>query len=125
VGLRSVQLTLDLSVAAKRADRCLSNFTTVHQKLDCLRQDLIQEMMSVYRLGVFDAQQERDKVKGKVPNTARQAEILNYVKDFVDRRGHKPTYAMIARHLGIKSKTTVAKHVATLRRQGFQLETIR
>jgi len=58
-------------------------------------------------------------IAANVPNTARQAEVLNYVIDFERRRGSRPSYSQIARHLQIKSKATVCKHIRSLRKQGF------
>ena len=55
----------------------------------------------------------------RVPNTARQAEILCYLIEFQERRGYRPSYAQIARHFHVSSKGTIAKHVRSLERQGF------
>lgn len=53
------------------------------------------------------------------PRTRRQREILEFIDDFVERKGYKPSYQLIARHLGIASKSAVAKHIAALERQGI------
>jgi len=55
----------------------------------------------------------------RVAQTARQAEILEYYLDFSRRRGFHPSYMMIAREFGLKSKATVAKHMRALRQQGL------
>lgn len=55
----------------------------------------------------------------KVPMTERQKQILDFYLDFIGRRGFAPSYAMIARHVGVSSKATIAGHMAALRRQGF------
>jgi repressor LexA len=55
----------------------------------------------------------------KVPRTERQAQILEYYLNFRQRRGFIPSYAMIARHIGVSSKATIAKHMAALKKQGF------
>jgi SOS-response transcriptional repressor LexA len=62
---------------------------------------------------------ENCRSKINVPRTQRQAEILEYYLDFRQRRGFLPSYAMIARHIGVRSKATIAKHMAALKRQGF------
>lgn len=54
-----------------------------------------------------------------VPRTERQAEILHYVIDFEQRKGHRPSYALIARHFGFSSRSSVVKHIRSLERQGF------
>jgi repressor LexA len=53
------------------------------------------------------------------PRTRRQREILDFISDYTERKGYKPSYQLIARHLGIASKSAVAKHVAALERQGI------
>ena len=53
------------------------------------------------------------------PRTRRQREILEFIDDFIERKGYKPSYQLIARHLGIASKSAVAKHIAALERQGI------
>lgn len=53
------------------------------------------------------------------PRTRRQREILDFIKDYTERKGYKPSYQLIARHLGIASKSAVAKHVAALERLGI------
>jgi hypothetical protein len=58
-------------------------------------------------------------ISRRAPHTAKQAAILRYVIEFEERRNHVPSYAMIAKHVGVKSRATIAKHVRALRRQGF------
>src|SRR4051812_21582780 len=64
---------------------------------------------------------ENCRKKIKVPRTERQLEIWNYYTDFIRRRGFIPSYAMIARHIGVRSKATIAKHMRALREQGYLL----
>ena len=54
-----------------------------------------------------------------LPRTQRQKDILDYITRFLDRRGHVPSYTQIANHLGVKSRATVAKHIAALERRGL------
>jgi repressor LexA len=54
-----------------------------------------------------------------LPRTKRQKEILDYIIRFLERHGHEPTYAQIARHFNIKSRATIGKHVAALERRGL------
>ncbi len=53
------------------------------------------------------------------PRTQRQKEILDYIALFIERHGYEPSYAQIARHFGISSKATIAKHIAALERRGL------
>ncbi|MFN2456103.1 MAG: transcriptional repressor LexA [Pyrinomonadaceae bacterium] len=53
------------------------------------------------------------------PRTQRQKEILDYITRFLERHGYEPSYAQIARHFGISSKATIAKHIAALERRGL------
>src|SRR5204862_6608167 len=54
-----------------------------------------------------------------LPRTQRQKEILDYITRFLARHGHQPSYAQIARHFGISSKATIAKHIAALEKRGL------
>jgi repressor LexA len=54
-----------------------------------------------------------------LPRTQRQKEILDYITRFLERQGHEPSYAQIARHFGVKSRATIAKHIAALERRGL------
>lgn len=58
-----------------------------------------------------------------LPRTQRQKEILDYITRFLERHGHEPSYAQIARHFGVKSRATIAKHVAALERRGLLTRT--
>jgi repressor LexA len=53
------------------------------------------------------------------PRTQRQKEILDYITNFLERHGYEPSYAQIARHFGVKSRATIAKHIAALERRGL------
>jgi repressor LexA len=53
------------------------------------------------------------------PRTQRQKEIHDYIVSFIDRHGYEPSYAQIARHFGVKSKATIAKHISALERRGL------
>jgi repressor LexA len=54
-----------------------------------------------------------------LPRTQRQKEILEYITRFIERHGYEPSYAQIARHFGVSSKATIAKHIAALERRGL------
>jgi len=54
-----------------------------------------------------------------LPRTQRQKEILDYITRFLDRHGYIPSYAQIARQFGVKSRATIAKHIAALERRGL------
>ena len=53
------------------------------------------------------------------PRTQRQKEILEYITRFIGRHGYEPSYAQIARHFGVSSKATIAKHIEALERRGL------
>src|SRR5262249_22221062 len=54
-----------------------------------------------------------------LPRTQRQKEILDYITRFLAKHGHQPSYAQIARHFGVSSKATIAKHIAALEKRGL------
>src|SRR6267378_2230864 len=54
-----------------------------------------------------------------LPRTQRQKDILDYITRFSERHGYEPSYAQIASHFGVKSRATIAKHVAALERRGL------
>ena len=53
------------------------------------------------------------------PRTQRQKQILEYITRFIERHGYEPSYAQIARHFGVSSKATIAKHIEALERRGL------
>src|SRR5882724_2642179 len=54
-----------------------------------------------------------------LPRTQRQKDILDYITSFLERHGYEPSYTQIARHFGVKSRATIAKHIAALERRGL------
>ena len=56
-----------------------------------------------------------------LPRTQRQKDILDYITRFQERHGYIPSYAQIARQFGVKSRATIAKHIAALERRGLLL----
>jgi repressor LexA len=54
-----------------------------------------------------------------LPRTQRQKDVLDYLNSFRERNGYIPSYAQIARHLGVKSRATIAKHIAALEKRGL------
>ena len=54
-----------------------------------------------------------------LPRTQRQKEVLDYITRFLEGHGYEPSYAQIARHFGVKSRATIAKHIAALERRGL------
>ncbi|MDQ3799509.1 MAG: transcriptional repressor LexA [Acidobacteriota bacterium] len=53
------------------------------------------------------------------PRTRRQREILDFITEFIEERGHIPSYQQIARKFKIASKSAVAKHIAAMEKQGI------
>ena len=54
-----------------------------------------------------------------LPRTQRQKEILDYITSFLERNGYVPSYTQIARQFGVKSRATIAKHIAALEKRGL------
>jgi repressor LexA len=50
--------------------------------------------------------------------TKRQRKILDFVRDFAERRGYAPTLGEIGRHFGLRSPATVHKHLRNLEERG-------
>jgi repressor LexA len=50
--------------------------------------------------------------------TKRQRKILEFIREFVERRGYSPTLAEIGRHFGLRSPATVHKHLRNLEEKG-------
>jgi len=53
------------------------------------------------------------------PRTRRQKEVFDYIKQYIERYGCKPSYQMIARQLGMSSKAGIARHIESLEKQGL------
>lgn len=51
--------------------------------------------------------------------TKRQREILDYITQFIENRGHQPSYQQIANYFKLASKSGVAKHIKSLEEQGL------
>ena len=50
--------------------------------------------------------------------TARQAEVLDIIRQHIDETGYPPTRADISRHLGFKSANAAEEHLKALARKG-------
>ena len=51
--------------------------------------------------------------------TKRQKEVFNYIKYYIEKYGSEPSYQLIARELGIRSKAGIARHIQALEAQGL------
>lgn len=51
--------------------------------------------------------------------TRRQKEVFDYIKQYIEKYGNEPSYQMIARHLGVSSKSGIARHIKALETQGL------
>jgi len=54
-----------------------------------------------------------------MPVTRRQREVLDFVSEFIDRRGYAPSLEEIARGLKLSSVATVHKHLRNLEAKGL------
>ncbi len=54
-----------------------------------------------------------------MPVTKRQQEVLQFVSDFIERRGYAPSLEEIAGALDLSSVSTVHKHLGNLQRKGL------
>lgn len=53
------------------------------------------------------------------PRTRRQKEVFDYIKQYIEKHGYEPSYQLIARHLKVRSKAGIAKHIEALEAQGL------
>jgi repressor LexA len=51
--------------------------------------------------------------------TTRQREILDFITQYIESHGARPSYQLIARHMGVRSKAGIARIVGDLEAQGF------
>ncbi len=51
--------------------------------------------------------------------TRRQREILDFITHYIESHGARPSYQLIARHMGVSSKSGIARIVTDLETQGF------
>ena len=51
--------------------------------------------------------------------TKKQSKILSYIQKKIEEAGYAPPYQEIAGHFGLRSKATVAQHLATLEAKGY------
>ncbi len=53
------------------------------------------------------------------PLTKRQAQILAYITEFIDRHNYAPSYREIGQHFGLTSTATIAEHIESLKAKGY------
>ena len=58
------------------------------------------------------------ELKSPTKLTPRQAEVLAFIKSYLDETGYPPTRADIARQLGFKSANASEEHLKALARKG-------
>ncbi|MFH1744969.1 MAG: transcriptional repressor LexA [bacterium] len=51
--------------------------------------------------------------------TKRQREILDYITEFVHKKGYSPSMREIGTHFGLNSPSTIHVHIDNLKRKGF------
>lgn len=58
-------------------------------------------------------------IKSQEKLTKKQAEILKFVRGFIEENGYAPSYREVGAHFGISSTATVHEHVKNLERKGY------
>jgi len=53
------------------------------------------------------------------PQTRRQREVLDFIRRYLESHGYRPSYQVIARHMGVTSRAGIARIVGDLESQGF------
>lgn len=51
--------------------------------------------------------------------TRRQREVLDFIARYIDSHGYRPSYQLIARHMGVSSRAGIARIVHDLEAQGL------
>jgi SOS-response transcriptional repressor LexA len=51
--------------------------------------------------------------------TRRQSEVLDFISHYIDSHGYRPSYQVIARHLGVRSRAGIGRIVRELETQGL------
>ncbi len=53
------------------------------------------------------------------PLTKRQAQILEYVTQYINKHNYAPSYREIGQHFGLTSSATIAEHIDSLKQKGY------
>ena len=53
------------------------------------------------------------------PQTRRQREVLDFIRRYLESHGYRPSYQVIARHMGVASRAGIARIIGDLEAQGF------
>jgi repressor LexA len=51
--------------------------------------------------------------------TRRQREVLDFITRYIESHGYRPSYQVIARHMGVSSRAGIGRIVRDLEHQGF------
>lgn len=51
--------------------------------------------------------------------TKRQAQILEFVTNFIQKNTYSPSYREIGQHFGLSSTATIAEHIESLKQKGY------
>src|SRR5580765_8313447 len=51
--------------------------------------------------------------------TRRQGEVLDFIVRYIESHGYRPSYQVIARHMGVSSRSGIARIVSDLETQGL------
>ncbi|MBK7804607.1 MAG: hypothetical protein IPJ55_18530 [Chloracidobacterium sp.] len=58
-------------------------------------------------------------IHGMQARTRRQREVLDFIKGFIDSHGYRPSYALIARNFGLRSRSGIVRIISELESQGL------
>jgi len=53
------------------------------------------------------------------PLTKRQAQILEYVSNYIQNHNYAPSYREIGQYFGLSSTATIAEHIESLKQKGY------
>jgi repressor LexA len=70
-------------------------------------------------IGACRRGRERFILKPMHARTRRQREVLEIITRYVGNQGYNPSYQQIAKHLGLKSRSGIARIIAELESQGL------
>jgi repressor LexA len=72
-----------------------------------------------YLVLCFGTGRERITIVKMHAQTQRQREVLDFILRYIDSHGYRPSYQVIAREMGVRSRAGIARIVSVLESQGL------